>query len=153
MKRFAFAVVVVAVLAALPACDDKQIIDLTAPGPMVPLVSGPWQAVVTSSTLANSVWSMTLTQEGVALSGSWVDDVNAFDGTFSGSVSEDLSIIGTMVLNVRPVPGAPPTCTGAAEVRGTVAAGAAAMSWSSSGWGIVCAGAPSQVVMQWRPIR
>lgn len=148
MKRLTFLVVAVAALALIAGCDDN-VIDLTEPGLPVPLISGGWQGVITSSTLPNAVWTMTLTQEGVAVLGNWADDVNMLDGTVTASVSTEATVIGLMTLNVRPVAGGIPTCTASSTVRGTVAPDGASMSWTADGWP-TCAGAPIQARMDWR---
>lgn len=151
MKRLTLTVVVVAALATMMACGDT-LVDLTEPGepvPEVPLISGGWQGVVTSSTLPNAVWTMTLTQEAVAASGTWVDDVNLIDGTVTLSVAVDGRVIGSMSLNVRAVAGGLPICTASSTVRGSVAADGNAMDWTADGWP-TCAGAPLQTRMDWR---
>ena len=143
MKRFAVAVLLII---ALAACGDDQIIELPTGLPDTPLISGGWQGVVTSSTLPNAVWTMTLTQESVAASGSWADDVNLLDGTVSVSITPDGTIIGTMTLNTRPALGAVPTCTASTVVRGVVSGDS--MAWTAEAW--QCAGAPVQARMDWR---
>ena len=141
-------------LVVLAGCGDETIIEspTAPPVPEPPLVSGGWQGVVTSSTLPNAVWTMTLTQEDVAATGTWADDVNLLDGSVAISVTADGRVIGTMTLNVRPSAGATPTCTASSVVRGTVEIGAQSMDWTADGWP-QCAGTPIQARMDWRRVR
>lgn len=139
MKRLA----VVALMLLAFGCADETIIQSptapTAPEPI--LISGAWQGVVTSSTVPNAVWTMTLTQEDVVALGTFADDVNGFTGTVNVSVTSDGRIIGQMGITLG-------TCTASATVRGTIQTDRL-MSWETDGWPS-CPGAPVQVVMNWR---
>lgn len=151
MKR---ALVVLVLLVAISCSRETIIQSPTDPGVPVPeptLISGAWQAIVTSSTVPNAVWTMTLTQEQTVAFGEWVDDVNDYKGQVNITVTADNLAIGT--ISIRTIASCTQSvatcgaCVGVATVRGTVAP--ELMVWDSAGWP-ECAGAPIQVKMSWR---
>lgn len=144
--------VVLLFLAAL-GCDTNTILQ-TPTEPEVPeatVVSGGWQGVMTSSTVPNAVWAMTLSQEATVAAGTWADDVNDYRGSAQVTVTADNQIIGT--ITIRTIASCTESitscgaCAGSATVRGTASDGL--MDWQTDGWP-ECPGSPIQVRVNWR---
>jgi len=144
MTRFLIAVLVS--LCVVGCSRDKP--TPTAPSPPPPAnIAGSWTGTFESNNWAQQAITLSLTQAGSGVNGTWAVEVQSWTGTISGT-TDPSTFSGSFTINARSVTGG--ACTGTASFSGS--AGASTMTWTSPGFSSTCTGMPAgiRVAMQRR---
>jgi hypothetical protein len=134
-------VCVFVLLVATVACGNNLAAPtLSAPAGLAGNWSGTWQATLANGGAYSEALTMTLTQAGSAVSGTWsTSDTN---GTVSGTATSS-AFSGTFTWNATSTTGT--SCTGTLPVSGS--AGGSAMSWTSAAVTGNCTNLPTAITM------
>jgi hypothetical protein len=120
------------VIVMLAACGGTA---ATEPSPVS--AAGTWTGVFESTNFAQQSVTLTLTQTGSSVGGTWVATPLAMSGAVSGTHTGG-TFSGSLTLATPSATGG--TCSGTASVTGSVAA--TSLTWSGQGFTGSCGGLP-----------
>lgn len=121
-------------IVALASCGS-------ASAPSQPVqIGGAWSGALESSNFPQQGMTLSLTESGSAISGTWSSEAFQWSGAITGAVDSS-SFSGVFTINAPAATGG--ICTGTATVSGT--ASPTVLTWTSPGFTGPCGGFPSSV--------
>lgn len=142
-------IVLAPLVLALAACSSESGSSTTPTSPSAAQVTGSWTGSLDSTNFAQQGMTLTLTQSGTSVTGTWTATPLPFSGAVSGAMSGD-TFTGSLTLSTPGATGG--TCAGTAAFTGSVSA--TTLTWTSqSGFTGPCGGMPVgvRIVAQRRP--